>query len=88
MVQKTHTTNSDKAKAYYVRSLAWLKHHFDAKSEDSLVRCQEDLASSLEFSRDYEQTAKKISDYAADFTWKDAKLREESQRLRAAIGDQ
>jgi len=84
LVQKTPTTNSDKAKAYYVRSLAWLKHHVDSRSEESLVKCQEDLVSSLELSRDYVQSARKVFDYATGFTWEDAKLREESQRLQEA----
>jgi len=83
LVHQTATTSHDKAKAYYVHSLAWLRRHLDTKSEQSLVNCQGDLIKSIEFSSEYEQSAKKVFEYAASFEWKDDERREESQRLRA-----
>lgn len=65
--------------------MAWLKHHVDTKSEESLVKCQKDLTSSLEFSEDYEQSAKKVFDYAAELTWEDGELHRESQELQEAF---
>lgn len=82
LVDETATTNHDRAKAYYVHSLAWLRRHLDNKSERSLVNCQDDLIKSIGFSPEYAQPAKKVFDYAESFPWTDDKLREESQRLR------
>jgi tetratricopeptide (TPR) repeat protein len=85
LLQETPATNHDKAKAYYVRSLAWLKQHVDTRSEESLVRCQQDLVTSLEFAPDYANSAKRLFDYAADFDWQREESRQESQRLREAF---
>lgn len=82
LVHQTAATSHDKAKAYYVHSLAWLRRHLDTKSEQSLVKCQDDLIKSIGFSPEYVQSAKKVFDYAAGFAWTDDKLREESQRLQ------
>jgi hypothetical protein len=82
LVHQTGTTSHDKAKAYYVHSLAWLRRHVDTKSEQSLVKCQEDLIRSAGFSPEYVPAAQKVFDYAASLAWKDSELRQASQRLQ------
>ena len=85
LVSGQAATSTDRAKAYYVRSLASLKDHLESKSEASLLRCQSDLLTSVRLAPVYVTAADKVFSYATDFPWKNAESHRASQQLREEL---
>ncbi len=87
---KSATSDDQKAEAFYVRSLAWLKNHFANQSkpslaETALLECQRDLLQAVKLipsNSVYANAADQVYAHAARYPWSDKKQREESDRLQ------
>jgi serine/threonine protein kinase len=88
---KLATTDTLKAEAHYVLSLAWIKEYLAnrtnaAVGEPALFKCEQSILTAMKLAPGnsvYRTEGKKVFDFVKGFDWEDAKLRQESDKLIA-----
>ena len=83
-------TDDQKPEAHYVRSLSRLRTHLSnvtqpAVAEPALLEAQRDLVQAVKLmptNTIYTNAATELFTYAARYSWKDAKLKMESEKLQ------